>query len=237
MITEKEDPALVAAKKLQQATAALRALPDRNYADEQKPEYKAALEREKEADFAFSTAPVTSLAGALVKLRALAKDIVEDGGSEDWCLGHVNTVAAFLEGAPAPAPKPDPVVVLFGTWLAFQDEAMALEKADPEEADPQNTDQRDELYNRQNKVERQIIDTPATSIGGISAKLRILAHYEFPYRGVFDPPCTPAKDTDFEGIIRAWRAEAGMDGAQGLDWQGELLIGSLRDAERLAGAS
>ena len=93
-----EDPAIVAAKKLQEAAAALAALPADNYADEQKPEYKAAERREKEADDAFSAAPVTSLAGALVKLRALGKDITEDSGPDAWGLGHVKTVSAFLEG-------------------------------------------------------------------------------------------------------------------------------------------
>ena len=45
-----EDPAIVAAKKLQEAAAALSALPADTRADEETPEYKAAEKREKEAD-------------------------------------------------------------------------------------------------------------------------------------------------------------------------------------------
>ncbi len=130
---------------------------------------------------------------------------------------------------------PDPVVTLFAEWGAIQDEAAALGKADPEGMDAQVNKQHDKLYDQQSAIERQIIDTPATSVGGIAVKLRLLAYIEFPMKGLPDLHRTPAKDTDFKGIIEAWRADVVPD--KGLNWQDELLIGSLRDAERLAGVS
>ncbi len=171
--------------------------------------------------------------------------------------------------------KPDPVVTLFAEWGAIQDEAAALGKADPEGMDAQVNKQHDKLYDQQSAIERQIIDTPATSVGGIAVKLRLLAYIEFPMKGLPDLHRTPAKDTDFKGIIEAWRAgprrksrwsprrgqgrregdlhrtpvkdtdfkgiieawRADVVPDKGLNWQDELLIGSLRDAERLAGVS
>ncbi len=50
-------------------------------------------------------------------------------------------------------------------------------------------------------------------------------------KGLPDLYATPAKDTDFKGFIEAWREESG------LYWNENLLIESLRDAERLAGVS
>ncbi len=132
------------------------------------------------------------------------------------------------KGAPS---VPDPVVTLFAEWGAIQDEASALGKTDPEGTDPDIGKQHDELYDRQSEIERQIIDTAATSVGGIAVKLRLLAYIEFPMKGLPDLHRTPAKDTDFKGMIEAWRDDSG------LDWQDDLLIGSLRDAERLAGAA
>ncbi len=61
-----EDPAIVAAKEAEAAKAAWFALPVSTVADEKTPKYKAAEKRADEADDAFSVAPVTSLAGALV---------------------------------------------------------------------------------------------------------------------------------------------------------------------------
>ena len=129
----------------------------------------------------------------------------------------------------------DPVVTLFAEWGGIQDEATALHKTDPEAVDPHIGKQQDKWYDRQSAIERQIIDTPATSVGGVAVKLRLLAYIEFPMKGLPDLHRTPAKDTDFEGTIEAWRADVVPD--KGLDWQDELLIGSLRDAERLAGVS
>ena len=235
-----DDPAVAAGKEAAEAAAAwsVYAKAHPTFADEQTPEYKAIKERSETADDAFADAPVASVAGVLVKLRALGKDITEDHGPEGWQQGHVKTVIAFLEGfaeLEAASAALDPVVVLFAKWGALQDEAAALGKTDPEGVDPRVGKKHDELYDRQSAIERQIIDTPATSVGGIAVKLRLLAYIEFPMKGLPDLHRTPAKDTDFEGTIEAWRADVVPD--KGLDWQDKLLIGSLRDAERLAGAS
>ena len=125
--------------------------------------------------------------------------------------------------------EPDPVVVLFAKWGNIQDETVALGDAPMKGADPLEK-KRDELYDRQATIERQIIDTPATSVGGIAVKLRLLAYIEFPMKGLSDLYRTPAKDTDFDGFAKAYRA----DGCGPFE-EDELLIGSLRDAEQLAG--
>ncbi len=124
---------------------------------------------------------------------------------------------------------PDPVVTLFAEWGALQDKAAALGDAPMKGADPLE-EKRDKLYDQQNAIERQIIDTPVTSVGGIAVKLRLLAYFEFPARGLQDIHRTPAKDTTFKDIIEAWCED------RGLDWADDLLLGALRDAERLAGA-
>ena len=157
-----DDPAIVAAKEVQEATAALRALPDSNYADEQKPEYKAALKREKEADDAFSAAPVTSLAGALTKLRALGKDITEDSGPEAWQMGHVNTVAAILDGLAGEA-QAEPLVAL---W-AEQNRLVA---------ECRSTDTDLEIDARGDKlsaVEHQIANTEARTLAGVVVQIKL----------------------------------------------------------------
>ena len=70
--------------------------------------------------------------------------------------------------------EPDPVVVLFAKWGTLQDEAITLEKADPEGEDSALDDQREELALRQNGIEEQVIATAATSAGGIAVKLRLM---------------------------------------------------------------
>ncbi len=132
---------------------------------------------------------------------------------------------------PAPAPKPDPVVTLFAKWGAIEDEIIAFGKAHPDSDDPDVEKQRDKLIERLCAVEDQIIETAATSVGGIAVKLRLLAYMKFAMAGLPELYATPAKDTDFEGFILGWREE------KGLFVDETLLIDSLRDAERLAGVS
>ena len=157
-----EDPAIVAAKKLLEASAALAALPDDTRADEETPEYKAAEKREKEADDAFSAAPVTSLAGALTKLRALEKDIAEDTGSPSWQLGHVKTVAAFLEGFAGEA-QAEPLVEL---W-AEQNRLVALGNA-------LETDlEIDQLGDKLSAIEHQIANTEAKTLAGVVVQIKL----------------------------------------------------------------
>ena len=227
-----DDPAIVAAKEAEVAKAAWLALPE-----DETPKYKAAEKRYKKAEEAFSAASVMTIAGALTKLRALGKDIAEDSGTDSWELGHVKTVTAFLEGlagAPATAPKPDPVVVLFAKWGALQDEAVAMGKAHPDFNDPDVERRRQKLCDRQLAAEDQIIETAATSVGGIAVKLRLLAYMKFPMKGLSDLYATPAKDTDFKGLVERWREEGGEGGFYLDD---SLLVDTLLDAERLAGVS
>ncbi len=118
-----EDPAIVAGKEAAEAAAAFNAVSESGA--EPGPEFDAAQTRTEKADGIFADAPVTSVAGALVKLRALEKDTVEDSGMASWELGHVKTVTAFLEGVDC-APTvvgDDPAVVAFAelkaAWTAF----------------------------------------------------------------------------------------------------------------------
>ncbi len=92
-----EDPAVVAGKEAAEAKAAWAAMPHRTPEDEQTPEFEAAAERWHKADRDFADAPIASMAGVLVKLRALLKELVEEK-MEAYMTGHVETVLAFLDG-------------------------------------------------------------------------------------------------------------------------------------------
>ncbi len=119
-----EDPAIVAAKKLQEAAAAWSAYAKAHptLADEQTPEYKAIKERSEKADDAFADAPVTSMAGVFTKMRALEKDLIEDQG-ESWAVQHVKTMTAFLEGlsgAPSVVTDDHPDAALVALWCRWR---------------------------------------------------------------------------------------------------------------------
>ncbi len=163
LTTPVDDPAVVAAKEAQEAAAAYSAYAKAHptLADEQTPEYKAAEKRSKEADDAFSAAPVTSLAGALVKLRALQKDITEDEG-ESWGAQHVKTVAAFLEGLAGVA-QAEPLVEL---W-AEQNRLVALGNA-------ADTDlEIDALGDKLSAIEHQIANTEARTLAGVVVQIKL----------------------------------------------------------------
>ena len=227
-----EDPAVVAGEEAAEAKEAWLALPHSTIEDEETPEHQAAETRWHKAEEDFAAAPVTSIPGVFIKLRAmlyLIREDTADGEKPTWTTGHVDTLSTFLEGAPVPAPVPDPAVVLFAEWGALEDEIIAFGKAHPDFDDPDVEKRRDKLGHRQSAVEDQIIETAATSVGGIAVKLRLLAYMKFPYKGLPELYATPAKDTDFEGFILGWREE------KGLFVDETLLIDSLRDAERLAG--
>ena len=129
------------------------------------------------------------------------------------------------------AAEPDAVVTLFAEWGALEDEIIAFGKAHPEYDDPDVEKQRDKLIERLCAVEDQITETATTSVGGMAVKLRLLAYMKFPMKGLQDLYATPAKDTDFGGFVAGRRDDGGLF----LD--DKLLIDTLRDAERLAGAS
>ncbi len=133
------DPAVVAGKEAQEAAAAWSAYAKAHptLADEQTPEYKAIKERSETADDAFADAPVTSVAGVLVKLRALGKDITEDHGPEGWQQGHIKTVLAYLDGvecAPSVVGDDQPysdhpdaaLLALWQEWVPLMDRTDTL---------------------------------------------------------------------------------------------------------------
>ncbi len=159
-----DDPAVVAGKEAKEAAAAwttyAKAHP--TLADEKTPEYEAIKERSEKADDAFSDAPVTSLAGALVKLRALGKDITEDSGSAAWQMGHVKTVAAFLEGF-AGAAQAEPLVAL---WTE-RNRLVALCCAADIDSEI------DQLGDELSAIEHQIANTEARTLAGVVLQIKL----------------------------------------------------------------
>ena len=213
--TPVEDPALVAAKEAAAAKVAWKALPDRTPEDEETPEYQAAEKLWFKTEHAFADAPVASMAGALVKLRALRKELVEAEAAA-YVKGHVETVLAFLEGFSGVA-QADSVVTLFAEWGAFQDEADAIDSKN------------DKLWNvaldRRDVVGDKIMETLATSMKGVAIKIRLASHYAFEVANLAPLYDTPSRDIDYAEL------EGGAGGALN-----DHLVSALRDAERLAGA-
>ena len=166
-----EDPAVVAGKEAETAKAAWFAIPVSTAADEKTPEYKAAEKRSKKADGAFADAPVTSVAGVLVKLRALLKDIVEDQGVS-WGAQHVKTVTAFLEGfvVHGDGDHPDAALLaLWQEWVPLMDRLNASGTSD---------DEADTLGEQTWEIERRIIDTAPQTPVGLMVLVKLLARYQ-----------------------------------------------------------
>ncbi len=162
------DPAVVAAEEAQAAGAAWDAFIEAHptAADEQTPEYKAAKERSVKADGAFADAPITSVAGALAKLRALGKDIVEDGAPPSWELRHLHTLTAFLEGF-AGAPVVDDPAVIAGRENAEAEAAFnAIDDA------LVNTPEYEAAEKRMSAANEAFADAPITSAAGALANMR-----------------------------------------------------------------
>ena len=184
-----DDPAIVAAKEAQEAAAAwsVYAKAHPTLADEQTPEYKAIKEQSEKADQDFSDAPVTSLAGALTKLRALAKDITEDRGPEGWDLGHVKTVAAFLEGltgAPSVVADDHPDAALLALWQEY------VRVMDRWKASPGTSDDEGDAFNEQaSRIECQICDTMPHTPAGLVVLVKLLASFQ-----ELDPTFTDGRD-------------------------------------------
>ncbi len=137
-----EDPALVAGKEAQEAAAAWSASAKAHptLADEKNPEYKAIKERSEKADDAFADAPVTTAAGALVKMREIS-EMMMTGQLEDTGLDgrHFKTVVAFLEGftgAP-PVVADDPAVVALAEFKVAKAADDAISNKDAEAETPE----------------------------------------------------------------------------------------------------
>ena len=95
-----DDPAVVAGKEAQEAAAAWNAYAKAHptLAEEKNPEYAAIKERSEKADDAFADAPVTSAAGALVKMREIAEMGMTGQYDDEGLEGrHFKTVVAYLE--------------------------------------------------------------------------------------------------------------------------------------------
>ena len=225
------DPAVASFAELKAASAAFDALPDE--VDEQVDE--AAYKRFSGAREAVYDVVPVSLAGVAAKVRAMVEyhsDTYEKSPGLDRT---VESMLPFLEGGAAALPptvaEPDPIVALFNEWGAIQDEAAARDKADPKAVDPNIEKQQDKLFARHSAIENCIVGTDAASVGGLAVKLRLMLHTQYPVQGLPDLHHTPAKDIDLKAMIEGWR-----DGDTQC-WEDDLLIGALRDAERLAGAS
>ncbi len=74
-------------------------------------------------------------------------------------------------------------------------------------------------------LESQIIKTPATSLAGVTVKLRIATHYLCESDELDKHHATPARDIDFKKECI------------GVQWEADPVISALLDAERLAGVS
>ncbi len=182
-----EDPAVVTGKEAQEAAAAwttyAKAHP--TLADEKNPEYAAIKERSEKADDAFADAPVTTGAGALVKMREIAEMGMTGQYDDEGLEGrHFKTVVAFLEGftgAP-PVVADDPAVVAFAelkaAWAAFD----GLGEEEPGHGvggDPRHA----AAYERYAEARDAVRDAVPVSLAGVAAKVGALLE---PYRADAD---------------------------------------------------
>ncbi len=156
-----DDPAVVAGKEAEAAKAEWLALPADTPADEETPEYKAAVKLLTKAENAFADAPVTSMAGGLVKLRALLKDLVEDDAAH-YATAHVETVLAFMEGFAGEA-QAEPLIELWAERNRLVASCRALE-----------TDlEIDALGDKLSAVEHQIANTEARTLAGVVVQIKL----------------------------------------------------------------
>ncbi len=174
-----DDPALVAAKKAQEAAAAWSAISKtcRTPDDENTPEFKAAQERSEKADDAFADAPVISAAGALVKMREIA-EMSMTGQYDDTSLDgrHFKTVVAFLEGlagAPSVVADDHPDAALLALWQEY------VELLDRWNASPGTSDREGNAFlDHASRIECQICDTTPHTPAGLVVLVKLLAHYQ-----------------------------------------------------------
>jgi len=227
------DPAVVAFAELKAANAAFKVISEKETDDPgpESPEYVAAYERFGAAREAVYDVVPVSMAGVAAKVRGMLEH-----QSDAYELGPDFNIMAksmlpFLEGAPAPTPKPDPVVVLFAGWRAIQDKVKALADTDPKAENDEVGKQLEKMFDDQFEIEECIAGMNATSAAGIAIKLRLMVHIQFPKKGITDLHRTPAKDMNLAALIAEWRDH------DDVYQEDHLLIGALRDAERLAGVS
>ena len=179
-----EDPAVVAGKEAQEAAAAFNAIAAKG--DETSPEWVAAEKRTTEADAIFADAPVTSAAGALVKMREIAEMGMTGQYDDEGLEGrHFKTVVAFLEGFTG-APfvvADDPAVVAFAeltaAWAAFE---VCSEKEDDSRPGPESPEYV-AAYERYAAARGVVRDAVPVSLAGVAGKVRAMLE---PYRADAD---------------------------------------------------
>ena len=138
------------------------------------PEFKAAQERVGETDDAFADAPVTSVAGALAKMRELV-DLGSDDDSTSLDTRHIKTVTAFLEGfagAP-PVSVDDPAVAALAEYRVAKAADDAISDKDAEAETPEYQATGDRLYAARDAVYNAV----PTSMAGMAAKVHYFYHY------------------------------------------------------------
>ncbi len=172
-----EDPAVVAGEKAREAAAAFSAIAKtcRTSDDENTPEFVAADKRTTEADAAFADAPVTSIAGALAKMREIV-DLSSDDDSTSLDSRHIKTVAAFLEGfAGAPSVSvDDPAVVALAEFKVAKAADDAISNKDAEAETPEYKATSDRFYAAVDVVFAAV----PTSMAGMAAKIRFIFDYQ-----------------------------------------------------------
>ena len=173
-----DDPAIVAAKKAADALAAWHAVPHSTVEDEKKPEWEAALEAWQKADQDFADAPVTSIAGARVKMRALVEMMREDeppGETPSDQKRHIETLFAFMEGfagTPSVVDDDHPDAELLALW---QEWVRLMDRMN----DPRTSeDEGDTLGEQTWEIERRIIDTAPQTPVGLMVPVKLLARYQ-----------------------------------------------------------
>lgn len=127
------DPAVEAAAERDAATAHFDGMGAETAEDEQRPEWKDALAKLRRAEDRFASAPVTSLAGAAVKIKALLQEARDPLGNLDGFHSTaiiLETLSAFLDGEPG-SEVPDPVAELANRLGAIVLEYQRLDAGPP----------------------------------------------------------------------------------------------------------
>ena len=108
------------------------------------------------------------------------------------------TAAAVVAGVPGAVQGDEPLLAMEREWLAQRDYIHRFPHESDAEIEP--------LYERQDALEKKIMETPAHSFAGIAVKLRLAGYYTWSLNGC----------------------------AEGLDFDRQIMLMTLRDLERLA---
>lgn len=171
------DPAVVAAEEAAEAAVVWDAYAKVHPTvdDERTPEFEAVKEQSLKADDAFADAPVTSAAGALLKMREIAEMTMMDHSDTGLEARHFKTVVAFLEGIAAAPPvvADDPAVAAFAQFM----EAKAAVEAFPDDEAVAETPEYLAAGDRRYEAGNAVYDAAPTSLAGVAAKMRFLVDH------------------------------------------------------------